>query len=160
MKIREAGKSDFEYIWPMLNEVFSRGDTYAFSPETSKEIAYEIWMEKPDKVYVAVDEGKILGTYYLVKNQPGLGSHVCNAGYIVSSGARGKGLGKAMCGHSIDEARKLGFKAMQYNLVVCTNVNAIKLWKDFGFEIVGTIPKGFKHKELGYVDAYVMHREL
>jgi len=102
----------------------------------------------------------MLGTYYIKPNQPGRGSHVCNAGYIVSSEARGKGLGKELCLHSIEEAKKLGYKAMQFNIVVSTNEGAIKVWKKCGFKIIGTLPKVFNHKELGYVDAFVMFREL
>ena len=116
--------------------------------------------ENTQTVYVAVEDGKILGTYYIKSNQPGHGSHVCNAGYIVSTEARGKGIGKTMCLHSLDEAKKLGYKAMQYNLVVSTNKGAVKLWESCGFKIVGTLPKVFNHKELGFVDAFVMFKEL
>ena len=110
--------------------------------------------------YVAVADGEILGTYYIKPNQPRLGSHVCNAGYMVSAKARGKGIGRSMCAHSLKEAVKLGFKAMQYNLVAATNVHAIQLWKDMGFEIIGTLPKAFNHKTKGLVDAYVMYQLL
>ncbi|KAB2845856.1 MAG: GNAT family N-acetyltransferase [Melioribacteraceae bacterium] len=160
MQFRKAYKSDFENIFPMLKEVFDKGDTYVFPENLSRKEIYEIWMIKNQHVYVAVDEGKILGTYYLKPNQPGRGSHVCNAGYIVSSEARGKGLGKAMCRHSIEEAKKLGYGAMQFNIVVSTNKGAIKVWKKCGFKIVATLQKVFNHKEFGLVDAFVMFREL
>lgn len=160
MQIRKAYKSDFENIYPMLREVFDKGDTYVFQENLSRNEIYDVWMKKNQYVFVAVDEGKILGTYYIKTNQPGRGSHVCNAGYIVSTAARGKGLGKEMCLHSIEEAKKLGYKAMQFNIVVSTNEGAIKVWESCGFGIVGTLPKIFNHQELGYVDAYVMFREL
>ena len=160
MHIRKASKSDFEFIHPLLIEVFSKGDSYVFSNDIPKTEIYNIWMKNTQRVYVAVVDEKIQGTYYIKPNQPGRGAHVCNAGYIVSSEARGKGIGKLMCLHSIIESKKLGYSAMQYNLVVSTNVGAIKVWKDFGFEIVGTLPNAFNHKELGYVDAFVMFKKL
>jgi ribosomal protein S18 acetylase RimI-like enzyme len=79
---------------------------------------------------------------------------------MVSSTARGHGIGRALCAHSLIEAAKLGFKAMQYNLVVVTNWYAIKLWKDMGFEIIGTLPRAFNHKAMGLVDAHIMYRLL
>jgi ribosomal protein S18 acetylase RimI-like enzyme len=110
--------------------------------------------------YVALDQGKIVGTYHIKPNHPALGAHVCNVGYMVSSNARSRGIGRAMCEHSQIEARKLGFRAMQFNLVVTTNTGAIKLWQDLGFSIVGTLPKAFRHKKRGLVDAFVMYKLL
>ena len=160
VEIRRATEADWEDIWPIVNEVFSRGDTYPYPPNTEKEKVYEIWMILPTATYIALEAGKVLGTYYIKPNQPGLGSHVCNAGYMVSPVAQGKGIGQAMCEHSLQEAVKLGFKAMQFNLVVATNVNAIKLWKKMGFEMIGTLPKAFKHTEKGFVDAHIMYKRL
>ena len=160
MQIRKASRSDFEFILPLIEEVFTKGDSYVFPESLTKKEIFDIWMRHTQSVYVAVDESKVQGTYYIKPNQPGRGSHVCNAGYIVNPAARGKGIGKAMCLHSLDEAKKLGYKAMQYNLVVSTNKGAIKVWKNCGFEIAGTLPKAFNHKELGYVDAHIMFREL
>ncbi|HSR34512.1 MAG TPA: GNAT family N-acetyltransferase, partial [Anaerolineae bacterium] len=122
--------------------------------------ALRLWIEAPRATYVAERDGEIVGTYYLKTNQPGLGSHVCNAGYMVRSEARGEGVGKAMCTHSLEEARRLGYKAMQYNLVAATNRGAVDLWRKMGFEIVGTLPKAFNHARLGLVDAHVMYRLL
>lgn len=160
VEIRKADDSDFDGIWPIFHEIVSQGDTYAFSPDTDRVAAYRIWMSLPVATYVAVQKGKIVGTYYIKPNQPGLGSHVCNAGYMVSSNARGEGVGRAMCTHSMVEAKRLGFKAMQFNLVVSTNVGAIRLWKSLGFFVVGTLPKAFRHKKLGLVDALVMYKPL
>jgi len=160
LEVRRATKADWVYIWPIVHEVFSGGDTYPYPPDTPEAKAFDIWMTSPAATYVALDAGEVVGTYYLKPNQPGLGSHVCNAGYMVSSTARGKGVGRAMCQHSIQEARKLGFSAMQFNLVVSTNVHAIRLWENMGFAIVGTLPKAFRHKDKGLVDAHVMYQSL
>lgn len=160
ISIRKAEAADFAEIWPILHEVFSQGDTYSFSPDTSREEGFHIWLEIPLTTYVAMEDGQVVGTYFLKANQPGLGSHVCNAGYAVSSKARGKGIGRALCEHSLQEARTLGFRAMQYNFVVSTNETAVRLWEKCGFQIVGRLPKAFNHKDKGFVDTYVMYQWL
>ena len=160
VEIKLAQDEDFEEIWPIIHEVLKKEDTYPYAADTTKAEALQIWMKYPKATYVASSESEILGTYYIKPNQPGLGSHVCNAGYMVASRARGKGIGRAMCKHSLTEARRLGFKAMQYNLVVSTNQGAVKLWQDLGFNIIGTLPKAFNHSEKGLVDAFVMYQWL
>lgn len=148
-------------MWPIIEEVFRAGETYAICPEITEQEAHKVWIEIPQETYVAIaDDSKILGTYYIKPNQPGLGSHVCNCGYIVSENARGKGVGSRMCEHSQQVADELGFRAMQYNLVASTNESAIRLWKKLGFDIIGILPKAFKSKSAGYVDALVMYKEL
>jgi GNAT superfamily N-acetyltransferase len=140
--------------------VVAKGDTYAYDPATSKEEARAIWMAPGLRTYAAFSDGEVVGTYILKANQPGLGSHVANAGYMVHPGHSGKGIGRALCEHSLEEARREGFLAMQFNIVVSTNENAVALWKKMGFTIVGTVPKAFRHRSLGLVDTYVMHRFL
>ncbi len=114
----------------------------------------------PRKTFVAEENDEILGTYYIKTNQTGPGSHVCNCGYMVSSKARGKGLVTAMCEHSQQIAKELGYKAMQYNSVASTNEGTVRLWIKLGFETVGTLPKAFNHPLKGYVDALVMYKWL
>lgn len=160
MKIRQVRPSDSEAIWSIFHEIVSLGETYPFSPDTSKKEALELWIQKPAATYVAELEGEIAGTYYIKPNQPALGSHVCNCGYMVPLRARGQGVATAMCEHSQAEARRLGFRAMQFNLVVSTNEGAVRLWQKLGFEIVGTLPKAFNHQRLGFVDAFVMYKWL
>jgi len=161
MKIRKYQESDWQQVWPMIEKVFHAGETYAYSPDITEQEAHKVWIDTPIETYVVIDqELEILGTYYLKANQPDLGSHVCNCGYIVSESARGKGVATYMCEHSQKEAISLGFKAMQYNLVVSTNEGAIRLWKKLGFLVIGTLPKAFNSKSLGYVDALIMYKEL
>src|SRR5689334_8170042 len=92
-------------------------------------------------------------------NQPGLGSHVANTVFMVSPSARGLGVGRRM-GEHLSEARRLGFRAMQFNFVVSTNEPALRLWQQLGFSIIGTLPGAFRHSQRGFVDAYVMFRTL
>ena len=160
IEIRQADDQDFEAIWEIFHEVVSRGDTYAFDPNTNKMEAHKIWLETPTATYIATENDQIVGTYYIKPNFAGPGSHVCNAGFMVHPSARGKGVGKAMGQHALTAAKTLGFSAMQFNMVVNTNTVAVNLWKSLGFSIVGTIPKAFNHKELGFVDAFVMYQWL
>ena len=158
--IKRAQASDFDAIWPIFREVVAAGDTYVYDPLTTKDEARAIWMADEAQTYVASIEGRIVGTYILKANQTGLGRHVANAGYMVKQDCHGQGVGRAMCEHSLEEARRMGFLAMQFNLVVSTNEAAVALWKKLGFSIVGTLPKVFRHSRLGLVDAFVMHRFL
>ena len=160
MKIREASENDFDKIWPIFHEIVSVGETYAYSQDTPKEQALNIWLKTPRKTFVFEENGNILGTYYLKTNQAGPGSHVCNCGYMVSSQARGKGLATAMCKHSQEVAKELGYKAMQFNFVASSNEGAVRLWARLGFEAVGKLPKAFNHPSKGYVDALVMYKWL
>lgn len=110
--------------------------------------------------YKATLDKEIVGTYVLKPNFLGLGSHVANGSYMVHPKHQGKKIGYQITLHSLEEAQKLGFKAIQFNLVVATNIKAINLYKKVGFKIVGILPKAFNHMKFGYVDAYVMHRFL
>lgn len=159
-KIRVATESDFEFIWPIFQEVVSAGDTYACERDTSREDAFNIWMRSPRLTCVVEEEGDVLGTYYIKTNQAGPGDHVCNCGYMVSSKARGKGLATSMCEHSQRVAIELGYKAMQFNFVAASNEGAIRLWNKLGFDTVGRLPKAFDHPDRGYVDALIMFKWL
>ncbi|WP_264906077.1 GNAT family N-acetyltransferase [Vibrio sp. STUT-A11] len=135
-------------------------ETYAFDPDMTQEQAFSLWCQTPLKAYVFVENNEVLGTYYIKPNAMGPSSHICNCGYMVSSEARGKGIARRLCEHSQQKAIELGFEAMQFNSVVSTNVVAVKLWEKLGFSIVGTIPKAYKHTQLGLVDSYVMYKWL
>jgi ribosomal protein S18 acetylase RimI-like enzyme len=137
------------------------GDTYAFPIDISEMEARGIWIEAPAATFVAQeDNGAIVGTYYIKPNQPGAGSHVCNCGYIVNERARGRGVATVMCEHSQREAVRRGFRAMQFNFVVSTNEGAVRLWQKLGYDIVGTLPGAFRHPTQGFVDAFVMYKQL
>lgn len=158
--IRPAEDRDRDAVWGIFRDIVLRGETYVYGPEMSREEALHLWMDAAQMCCVAESADRILGTYTLKTNQPGRGSHVCNAAFMVPEDARGHGIGKALCGHSLAVAQRLGYKAMQFNLVVSTNEPAIQLWQQMGFSIVGRLPKAFDHPERGLVDAYVMHRFL
>ncbi|MFV0574108.1 MAG: GNAT family N-acetyltransferase [Vibrio sp.] len=158
--IKEMTVAEFDQFWPTFEAVIKVQETYAFEPNMSQDQARQIWCELPLKTFVYIEEGKVLGSYYIKPNAVGPGSHVCNCGYMVSPQARGKGIAKQMCEHSQQQALELGFKAMQFNSVVSTNEVAVKLWKKLGFDIVGTLPKAYQHGKFGLVDCYVMYKWL
>jgi L-amino acid N-acyltransferase YncA len=158
--IRKATKTDFSAMWDIFHAVIQGGDTYVFAPDTSDAEAYEYWFGPDVTSYVAEDRGWILGMYRLVANQRGLGSHVANASFMVAPGQQRQGIGTILGRHSLIEAKKVGFSAMQFNFVVSTNEAAVRLWKKLGFAVVGTLPGAFRHSSLGFVDVYVMYRFL
>ena len=158
--IRAAGAGDRDAIWSVIEPIIRAGDVYTLPRDMSREEALAYWFSDGHEVCVAEDGDKVVGTYYLRANQRGGGGHVANCGYATAQAAFGRGVARAMCAHSLERARERGFKAMQFNFVVSTNERAVKLWQSFGFETAGRLPRAFLHPELGYVDAYVMYREL
>jgi ribosomal protein S18 acetylase RimI-like enzyme len=183
MKIRPATDADRDAVWNIFHNVVAAGDTYALDPNISREDGLAYWFAPGTHTYVAQIDGEfvgeadsfpgtarlsptakqshvIAGTYILRPNQSGRGSHVANAGFMVPASVRGQGIGRTMAEHCLSEARRLGFRAMQFNYVISTNIAAIRLWQDLGFEIVGTLANAFSHPNKGYVDVYVMYRSL
>jgi L-amino acid N-acyltransferase YncA len=114
----------------------------------------------PAEIWVAVEEETVVGTAQLRPNYPQLGAHIANASFMVASGAAGRGVGRRMAERLLARAEEAGYRAMQFNAVVSTNDRAVALWKSLGFEVIGTVPEGFRHARLGYVDLYVMYRRL
>jgi L-amino acid N-acyltransferase YncA len=161
--IREARPEDWPGIWAILEPVIRAGETFTWDRDTAEDEARARWFKQaPGQTFVAVaaDTGAVLGTGELHANQGGGGSHVANAGYMVHPAQAGRGLARALCAYSLDAARDAGFRAMQFNAVVESNVRAVAAWKSMGFEVLGTIPEAFNHPELGYVGLHVMYRKL
>ena len=161
LKIRAFEPGDWPGVWSLLQPAFRAGDTFPHDPAISEAEARALWVEQSQAVMVAIDAlGAVVGSYYLRPNSLCLGAHVANAGYVVAQQQRRRGIGGRLCQHSLQAARQLGFRAMQFNLVVSTNTAAIHCWQSNGFEIVGTLPGAFCHSQLGFVDAYVMVQSL
>jgi ribosomal protein S18 acetylase RimI-like enzyme len=162
MKIvfRKAVYSDSEALWGIIEPIIREGSTYVFAPDSSKEKMMDYWLAKDKTTFVAELDGKIVGTFFLKANQPDRGAHIVNAGYMVSPKARGKGIGKAMAEFSFEEAKRLGFLAMQFNYVVKSNTAAVSLWIKLGFEIVGEVPDAFLHPDLGPTNVLILYRKL
>jgi ribosomal protein S18 acetylase RimI-like enzyme len=160
MIIRNACPSDADAIWSILEPTIRAGETYTLPQEMDRDEALAYWFSAPHSVFVAEEDSEVLGTYYLRANQQGGGAHVGNCGYMTAGRASGRGVATAMCAHSLEQARSHGFRAIQFNFVVSSNLAAIHLWEKFGFATVGRLPGAFLHPTLGYVDALVMYRTL
>ncbi|HTP76319.1 MAG TPA: GNAT family N-acetyltransferase [Rhizomicrobium sp.] len=161
IRIRPATRDDDDAIWRILEPTLRAGETYPQPRDISREAALAYWWLPAHAIYVAEDETHlIVGTYYLKANTGGPGSHVANCGYMTLPEKWGGGIGRALCMHSLDEARKRGFRAMQFNLVVSTNARALHLWQSCGFTIVGRLREAFEHPTHGYVDALILYQML
>lgn len=160
VEIRPATEADKPAVWQIIKAVIAGGDTYTFAPDTPEAEMIAFWFSPEKHVYVAELDDQIVGTYWLKPNQPGLGDHVGNGGYMVLPDAKGKGIGKLMAEHSIEEARRIGYYSIQFNFVVKSNLAAVNLWKSVGFEVIGEIPDAIRHAKLGLTNAYIMYRKL
>ena len=158
--MRAANEADFEDIWRIFHRVVTKGDSYVFPMDATREDARAYWLSTDFKTFVAILDDTVVGMYKLRPNNIGLGAHVSNASFMVDPDCQGRGIGKTMGLHCLEEARRDGYLAMQFNFVVSTNTSAVRLWQQLGFEIAGTLPKAFRHADLGLVDAYVMFRFL
>jgi L-amino acid N-acyltransferase YncA len=158
--IRKAERRDCDAITAIILPTLREGATYALERNISATEALAYWMAPDKETFVAEEDSVVVGTYYIRPNQLGGGRHVCNCGYMTSPTARGRGVARQMCEHSLAHARSLGYRAMQFNFVVSANERAVRLWQSLGFDIVGRLPLAFLHPAAGYVDAFVMYRQL
>ncbi|HLX93079.1 MAG TPA: N-acetyltransferase [Puia sp.] len=158
--VRAATPADRDAVWKILLEVIATGEAFVFDPDTPKHEMLEYWFGSDKYIYVATEGSEIVGSFILKNNQPGGGSHIANGSYVVAKKHSGKGIGTAMGEYSLVEARRLGYKAMQFNIVVKSNTQAVKLWQKLGFNIVGEIPEAFNHRSNGLTNAYIMYRKL
>lgn len=160
MNIRKVTETDFDKVWEIFSKVIETGDTYVFNPNTPKQDLQKHWFASYMETYVIEENGIILGTYIIKPNQIDLGSHIANCSYMVNPNAQGKGIGKKLCEHSLEAAKERGYIGIQFNIVVSTNEGAVRLWEKYGFKIIGTTPNGFKHAKLGFVDTYIMYKNI
>lgn len=160
MQIRPATDADWPHLWAIIEPIMREGETFAL-PRDGDEATARGYFASTEKVnFVAEEDGFILGASYVRANQQGGGSHIANCGYMTASAARGRGIARALCAHSIDYCRSQGYTGIQFNFVVSTNQAAVHLWQSFGFEILARLPGAFAHPRLGYVDALVMFKPL
>jgi L-amino acid N-acyltransferase YncA len=160
VKIRPATTTDADAVWSILEPIVRAGETYALPRDLSRDDVLAWWHAAGNEVFVAEDAGTVLGTYFIHPNQRGPGSHVANCGYATAGAATGRGIARAMCAHSLEHARARGYRAMQFNFVISSNVPAVHLWTAMGFETLCRLPGAFQHPTLGFVDALVMFRTL
>jgi GNAT superfamily N-acetyltransferase len=160
MLFRRFTADDAIALWQLLEPAIREGETFALPRDMSAEAAVAFWAAPDRHCFLAERDGAVVGSFYVKANQLGGGAHVANGGYVTLPAARGQGVARAMCLRSLDLARELGFRAMQFNFVVSSNAPAMKLWQQCGFSVVGRLSDAFLHPRLGYVDAVVMARTL
>lgn len=160
--LRAARLEDFEEIYAIFCRVLTEGKTYSYTlEEMTPERSLAYWISAPGThCFVADVAGKVAGVAAIRHNRTGRAGHVANASFIVHPEYRRMGIARALGNKALQYARKQKYKAMQFNFVVSVNEVAVKLWKSLGFNIVGTLPKGFHHATKGLVDVYIMHRFL
>ena len=160
LSIRVASLADEAGIWQVLEPTIRSGETTPLDRGLSREAALAHWFAPRTEVYVAEQEGTILGTYSLRASQAGGGAHIATSVYLVSPSATGRGIAQAMGEHSLARARELGFSGLQLDFVIGTDERRLKLWQRSGFEVVGRLPKAFRHPSAGLVDALILYRDL
>jgi GNAT superfamily N-acetyltransferase len=159
--VREAIAEDWPYIYPFFSAIVAAGQTYAYPEDLSLDEARSWWVqEPPGATVVAVEADTILGTASMGPNRPGRGSHVATASFMVDPAHQGRGVGRVLGEYVLDWARSAGFRSMQFNAVVETNVAAVQLWQSLGFRILTTVPEAFDHPEQGLVGLHVMFQSL
>ncbi|WP_182882309.1 GNAT family N-acetyltransferase [Microbispora sp. H10949] len=162
MLIRQAHASDWPAIWPFFHRIVAAGETFTYPVDLGREEGRDWWLlPEPNRTVVAVDDsGTILGTAKMNRNHMGNAGHIASASFMVDPAHEGRGVGRALGEYAVDWARAAGFRAMQFNAVVETNVRAVGLYRSLGFEVLGTLPEGFRHPVRGYVGLHIMHRAL
>lgn len=158
--IRPATRGDDAAIADIILPIVRAGETYALDRDLTEEQALAFWHATGNSVFVAEIDGQVLGSYFCRANKAGGGRHVANCGYATHAAATGRGIARAMAEHSFEQAQAAGFRAMQFNFVIASNVRAVRLWLSLGFEQVGRLPGAFEHPTLGEVDALVLYRRL
>lgn len=159
-RIRPVEKADHDAIRAIFMEIVRAGETYVFPMDLPESEFPRHWLGPGMHTYVAEERGRVVGTYMMKPNQLGLGNHVANGSFMVPEAERGRGRGRAMGEHALKEAKRLGYRAMQFNMVVATNTPAIRLWESLGFHIAGTLPGAFRLKDRHLTDAHIMYRKL
>ncbi|MFE3516742.1 GNAT family N-acetyltransferase [Streptomyces sp. NPDC059166] len=160
--IREATAADWPAMWAFMQPIIRAGETFSWDRGTTRDQARLMWFpEPPGRTFVAESsDGKVLGTANSVRNHRGGAAHIASASFMVDPAHAGQGVGRALGAHVITQARQDGFRALQFNAVVETNLPAVHLWRSLGLNVVGTLPEGFRHPVHGYVGLHIMHRAL
>jgi GNAT superfamily N-acetyltransferase len=161
MTIRSATVDDWPQIWPFFREIVDAGETYAYPLDLTSEQARDLWLyQPPGQTVVLGEDDRVLGSAAMGPNRPGRGAHIGTASFMVSSEARGKGVGRALGEYVVQWHRDQGYRGIQFNAVVETNHGAVRLWRQLGFQIVGTVPGAFDSRSHGYVGLHVMYLPL
>lgn len=161
VRIRSATAEDWPSIWPFFSRIVEAGESYAFPPDLTLETGRSWWMEQaPARTVVAVDGDVVLGSAKMGPNRPGRGSHIGTGSFMVAPEHAGRGVGRALGTYVVEQCRAEGYHGIQFNAVVETNHAAVGLWLSLGFQILGTVPEAYDHREHGLVGLHVMYQRL
>lgn len=159
VEVRAYAQDDVPEMIAIWNEVVRDGIAFPQEVELGLVSGAEFFAAQTH-CGVAVEDGRVLGMYILHPNNIGRCGHIANTSYAVSSGARGKGIGRALVVDSLAQAKAYGFRILQFNAVVATNTSARHLYEKLGFVQLGTIPGGFRMPDGSYADICPYYHEL
>lgn len=159
MIVREYREKDLPQMIGIWNEVVLEGEAYPQTECLDYETASRLFAAQSFTA-VAEEAGQIVGLYILHPNNIGRCGHIANASYAVKSGERGKHIGEELVRHSLRKGKELGFRILQFNAVVKTNLGAVRLYDKLGFVRLGVIPGGFKRNDGSYEDIILFYHVL
>ncbi|WP_310964976.1 GNAT family N-acetyltransferase [Nocardioides terrisoli] len=159
VRVRVYCEHDWPAVGALLRAVLTEGETYTGDPAMPDAALRAYWLSDRHTVVAEADD-VFLGTAHMGPNRPFNGAHVGTASFLVTSSARGRGVGRTLGEYAVDWHRTEGFRAIQFNAVVETNAAAVRLWRSLGFTIVGTVPGAFRRPTGEYVGLHVMHLDL
>ena len=158
--IREYKSSDLKNMIRIWNEVVAEGTAFPQEDFLDEKTGRDFFASQ---TYCGVAEdgnGALLGLYILHPNNVGRCGHICNASYAVRSDSRGLHVGEKLVKDCLIQGKEHGFKILQFNAVVSTNIHARHLYERLGFQQAGMIPLGFRMKTGNYVDIFLYYHEL
>ena len=159
MVIRSYTLSDLPAMIAIWNEVVEDGIAFPQEDCLTIETGLDFFASQ-SYTGVAEIDGNIVGLYILHPNNVGRCGHICNASYAVSSACRGQHIGEKLVLDCLNQAKELGFRVLQFNAVVESNIHARHLYERLGFVQLGTIPGGFRMKDGHYENICPYYRVL
>jgi len=153
-ELRRATPADHGDLFIAYTQIVDSGDGFPHAPPVSRADFDDYWIAHSTAVWIIRADGQLAGAYYIKPNFVGRAAHISNAGYFVVGAYRRRGFGRILVEHSLREARRLGFDAMQFNLVFASNP-ARQMYRQLGFHEVGRIPSAVDGE-----DAVVYWRSL
>ena len=159
MVIRKYNKKDITSMVHIWNEVVEEGEAFPQEDYLDEQSGREFFAGQ-SYCAVAEDDGVVVGLYILHPNNCGRCGHISNASYAVSSTVRGKHIGEKLVLDCLKQAKRLGFKLLQFNAVVENNIHARHLYERLGFVQIGIVPNGFRMKDGSYQNICLYYHEL
>lgn len=158
--VREYQESDLPELVRIWNEVVEDGVAFPQEELLTEETGREFFASQTYTAAAVDDGGKVYGLYILHPNNIGRCGHICNASYAVSRDARGLHIGERLVSDCLVQGKAHGYRVLQFNAVVATNIHARHLYERLGFVQLGIIPGGFRMPDGHYEDICPYYHEL